>query len=38
MKERRIFWGEMHDNTFQFENSPTPFDESVARAASHLDF
>ncbi|NOY83175.1 MAG: hypothetical protein GXP31_19450 [Kiritimatiellaeota bacterium] len=38
MSEFRIFWGETHDNTLQFENSPTPFDESLRRAASHLDF
>jgi len=38
MKEFRVFWGEAHDNTFQFDDSPTPFDESVRRAASHLDF
>jgi hypothetical protein len=35
---RQIFWGEMHDNTYQYEDSPLPFSETLQRAASHLDF
>lgn len=38
MKPYRIYWGEAHDNTFQFDASPTSFTDTVRRAASHLDF
>lgn len=38
MNRYRIFWGEAHDNTYQFAESPTPFEQTVQRAASHLDF
>ncbi len=33
-----IYWGELHDNTYQYDNLPFPFEESVRRARSHLDF
>jgi len=38
MEDFRVYWGEAHDNTLQYADSPTPFEESVRRAASHLDF
>lgn len=38
MTELNIYWGEAHDNTYQFAESPTPIDEVYRRAASHLDF
>jgi hypothetical protein len=38
MNEYRIYWGEAHDNTFQFTEMTTPIDETIRRAASHLDF
>ncbi len=38
MPEYRIFWGESHDNTYQFADPPAPIDECLARAAAHLDF
>jgi len=38
MSEHRIFWGEAHDNTYQYATSPIPIEESIRRAASHLDF
>ena len=27
MTELNIYWGEAHDNTYQFAESPTPIDE-----------
>jgi len=36
--EYRIFWGETHDNTYQFPDTAVPIESSFARAASHLDF
>jgi len=38
MPELNVYWGEAHDNTYQFAESPTPIDEVYRRAASHLDF
>jgi len=38
MPEPRIFWGETHNNTHQFQPLPTPFEEVLSNAASHLDF
>ena len=38
MADYRVFWGEGHDNTYQFAALPVPIDEVYARAASHLDF
>ncbi|NQT52828.1 hypothetical protein HQ576_12290, partial [bacterium] len=38
MSSHHIFWGEAHDNTFQYAAMPAPFDEVVRRARSHLDF
>ena len=37
-QQYRIFWGETHDNIYQFEQLPVPLEEVYARAASHLDF
>ena len=34
----RIFWGEAHDNTYQYDTLPAPIDEVIRRAAGHLDF
>jgi len=34
----RIFWGETHNNTHQFDSMPVPFDALLERAATHLDF
>jgi len=33
-----IYWGETHDNTYQFESLTASMDEVLWRAASHLDF
>ena len=33
-----LFWGESHDNTYQFAEPTTPMQDVLARAASHLDF
>jgi len=38
VSEYSIFWGEAHDNTYQYDEMPAPFDEVLRRAASHLDF
>ena len=43
MNEYRIFWGESHDNTYQFatrqaEAEPTPILTALERARAHLDF
>lgn len=38
MNTYHIFWGETHDNTYQFEQQSTPIEEVIRRAASHLDF
>ena len=38
MSEWRIFWGEAHDNTFQYAEPKWPFEENLRNAASHLDF
>jgi len=38
MEAYRVFWGETHDNTYQFATLPVPLTEVCARAASHLDF
>ena len=38
MSSYQIYWGEAHDNTFQFAANPAPFEETVRRATSHLDF
>ena len=37
-EDYRIFWGEAHDNTYQFDVLSAPMDEVCRRAASHLDF
>ena len=34
----QLFWGETHDNVWQFADSAIPVEESARRAASHLDF
>ena len=36
--EYRLFWGESHDNTYQFASMTAPMQEVLKRAASHLDF
>ncbi|MBN1838367.1 MAG: DUF3604 domain-containing protein [Spirochaetales bacterium] len=36
--EYRLYWGESHDNTYQFASMSTPVEEVLERAASHLDF
>ena len=38
MTDYQIYWGENHDNTFQFAKRPTDMAETLKRAASHLDF
>jgi hypothetical protein len=38
MSDYRVFWGEAHDNTYQFSSMPVSIDEVYRRAASHLDF
>lgn len=43
MKDYRIFWGESHDNTYQFPNhragnDPSHIATALERAATHLDF
>lgn len=38
MADWKIYWGETHDNTYQFAEMVTPIEESFRRAASHLDF
>ncbi len=37
-QEHNIYWGEAHDNTFQFETMPMTLEELYAWARSHLDF
>ena len=38
MEKYRIFWGETHDNTYQHVSASLPIEESIRRAAAHLDF
>ena len=38
MENYTIYWGEAHDNTYQFVTLHWPIEESLRRAASHLDF
>jgi hypothetical protein len=38
MSDYRVFWGEAHDNTYQFASMPVTIDEVYRRAATHLDF
>ncbi len=38
MSDYKVFWGEAHDNTYQFASMPVTIDEVYRRAASHLDF
>lgn len=37
-REFKVFWGEAHDNTFQFETMPVTLEQLYRNAASHLDF
>jgi hypothetical protein len=37
-QEYALFWGESHDNIFQFADAHAPVEEVLRRAASHLDF
>ena len=34
----QLYWGETHDNTYQFEPLSLPIEETLTRAASHLAF
>jgi len=38
MDDSNIYWGEAHDNTYQFVEMKWPVEESLRRAATHLDF
>ncbi len=38
MEEHELFWGETHHNTYTTEPLPTPMEEVLRTAASHLDF
>ncbi len=38
MSRYNIYWGETHDNTYQYAEMPAAIDAVIARAASHLDF
>ena len=38
MEPYDLFWGETHDNTYQFSEMPFPLEASVRRARAHLDF
>jgi len=38
MDEYKIFWGEAHDNTYQFQENPNSMEEVLGRARTHLDF
>ena len=38
MSEYNLYWGEAHDNTYQFASMPVGIEEVYNRAASHLDF
>jgi hypothetical protein len=38
MSNYRIFWGETHDNTYQFPEQRPPIDTVMTEAAKHLDF
>ncbi len=36
--EYHLYWGETHDNTYQFSVTPCSIEEVLRRASSHLDF
>ncbi len=38
MSDYEVFWGEAHDNTYQFASMPVSIEEVYRRAKSHLDF
>lgn len=38
MSDYHIYWGEAHDNTYQFPEQNASFEEVCRRAATHLDF
>ncbi len=38
MDAYRVFWGETHDNTYQFAQQRPPIDAVMEEAAKHLDF
>ena len=38
MQPYNIYWGEAHDNTYQFGTLPVSIEEVYRRATSHLDF
>lgn len=38
MKQYRLFWGETHHNTYQFQEQPPSLDQICREAAEHLDF
>ena len=37
-KRLKVFWGEAHDNTYQFPTLSVPMEDVLDRAAAHLDF
>jgi hypothetical protein len=38
VSEYEVYWGEAHDNTYQFASMPVSIEEVFRRAMSHLDF
>jgi hypothetical protein len=38
IEKYEYFWGESHDNTYQFSGKSSAIDDVLSRAASHLDF
>ena len=38
MKQYHIYWGESHDNTYQFPSATENIEEVLRRASTHLDF
>lgn len=38
MAGSKLFWGDTHDNTFQYIDGPNDMDEILDHAATHLDF
>ena len=38
MSDYKVYWGEAHDNTYQFASAPVPIEAVYQRARDHLDF
>lgn len=38
MKDYQVFWGETHDNTYQYPVQQPPIDEVLRQAAGYMDF